>query len=246
MTTIVRVIDFETTGTEPTDEVIEYGFCDVVLPSSGSPPRITWVDDSIVRIKTKALSPVVLAVHHITVAQAQAEGVPWAQAQSALGSMFDKAEEGDRLFYAAHNAAFEKQFYNPPNTVWIDTYRVAMHLWPTAPSHSNQALRYYLDLDGTSKDFEAQDAMPAHRALPDAYVTAHMLMRMLADLNVDEMVDITNRPINLSEQPIKFGKHRDTLYKDLPRDYLRWMLGQDFDDDTKYTCREILGIKHPG
>ncbi len=47
---------------------------------------------------------------------------------------------------AAHRAAFEQRWCLPQLTGrarWICTYKCALRLWPDAPSHSNQGLRYW-------------------------------------------------------------------------------------------------------
>ena len=53
----------------------------------------------------------------------------------------------------------------------------------TVNKHSNQVLRYWLGLR-----LDADLAMPPHRAGPDAYVTAHLLLRMMALASVEQMI----------------------------------------------------------
>ena len=48
---------------------------------------------------------------------------------------------------AAHNADFETKFFEPMLPV-ICTYKAALRVWPDAPSHSNGALRYWLEDQG--------------------------------------------------------------------------------------------------
>lgn len=103
------------------------------------------------------------------------------------------------------------------------------------PSHSNQVLRYWLDLDRSS-GFDRAMAMPPHRALPDAYVTAHILIRLLKESTIEEMVGISSRPALLRR--IGFGKHKGLLFSEAPSDYLRWIVDKaEFDVDVTATAR---------
>lgn len=59
----LRVIDIETTGTEPPAEIIEFGFSDVVINDTGitvSPPK-SWLYRPLLGIP-----PETKAVHHLT------------------------------------------------------------------------------------------------------------------------------------------------------------------------------------
>ena len=47
---------------------------------------------------------------------------------------------------------------------------MALRVWPEAPRHSNQVLRYWRGMR-----LDHARAMPPHRAGPDAWVTAHIL-----------------------------------------------------------------------
>jgi len=219
---IARVIDFETTGT-PEDsaaEVIELGSVDVVLATR-----------SIERPWTSLASPqgpipaVTKAVHHITEADV-ADALP----VSELWDIFyDGCGPSDIL--VAHRAKFEQHFCDGGGRPWIDTYKVARVVWPDAPSHSNQVLRYWLDLQ-----LDPDQAYPPHRALPDAYVTAHLFVRLLDEKSVDEMVHISKFPALL--KIMNFGKHRGTTFEAAPIDYLEWIRDKsDMDEDTKFTAR---------
>ena len=85
--------------------------------------------------------------------------------------------------------------------------------------------------------------LPPHRALPDAWVTAHILNIMLTDHSVQKLVELTNTPIIMTG-PIKFGKHKGVDWKRVPKDYLAWMMRQkDFDSDSIFTAKHYLGVK---
>ncbi|MBV8067055.1 MAG: 3'-5' exonuclease [Candidatus Eremiobacteraeota bacterium] len=73
---------------------------------------------------------------------------------------------------AAHCAHFDLSFVGPSvGTQALCTMRLARAVFPEAPNHKNQTLRYYLGIDEIAgEDFEA------HRALSDAVVSAYVLI----------------------------------------------------------------------
>lgn len=145
-------------------------------------------------------------------------------------------EPGD--VFAAHNAQFEQAFFGGGDHRWICTMKCAKHLFPEAPSHSNQCLRYWLDVE---KQLDPERAMPPHRAGPDTYVTAHILARMVFARSVDQLIELTGAPVTLHK--VTFGKHRGLLWRDLPSDYLSWIaFKSDLGPDEKHTAKHYLGI----
>jgi exodeoxyribonuclease X len=147
--TVIRVIDFETTGTEPPAEVCEVGICDLDLEET---PRHRAPDYWMCGVKE--MPPEVRAVHHISLAECE-NAPPFDPAR-----MF--AQPCDAM--AAHNAEFETKFFESPVPV-ICTYKAALRVWPDAPSHSNGALRYWLEDQGKIQPDHAL-TQPAHRAGP--------------------------------------------------------------------------------
>ena len=101
---------------------------------------------------------------------------------------------------AAHRAAFEKRWCLPRlsgRARWICTWKCALRLWPDAPTHSNQGLRYWRRPAGLDR----ATGLPAHRAGPDAYVTAHHLRDMLALADVDQLLAWSAQPALLVRVP---------------------------------------------
>ena len=231
--TFVRVIDFETTGF-PEDEgaaVCEVGFVDLDLQTLEiSNEWQSFVDPC------RPIPPIARAVHHISdadVAGAQKFG----SVQISMGS----GTQGGIL--CAHNDRFERAFYDPDQRQWIDTYRCALRAWPDVPSHSNQSLRYLLDIDAES-DFDPNMAMPPHRALPDAYVTAFILRRLLHLRPVDRLIEISSQPALLVR--CGFGKYRGKTFKEVAASdpgYLRWLVDKsDMGEDVKFTAKYYLSV----
>lgn len=222
--TIIRVIDFETTGTEPPEaEVCEVGVCDLHLEDRRIDTPRSWL------CSVKAMPPEVRAVHHISLAECL--GNPPFEA----GDMF---REMDVQALAAHNSEFETKFFAAPLPV-ICTYKAALRVWPNAPSHSNGALRYWLEDQGKISPDQAM-TQPAHRAGPDAYVTAHILLALFdAGATGREMVAWTKEPRLLPTCPL--GKFRGKPWSEVEAGFLGWMLRQPtMEDDLKWNAqREI-------
>lgn len=212
--TILRVIDLETTGTAPPAEVIEFGRTDVIVGDGAVEVRRPL---SRLFKPLHGIPPETMAVHHITEANFT-DDTPVCTLEGLRLAVWG-GRSPDVL--VAHSCEFERQFVTEEATdalPWICTYKVALHVWPEAPRHSNQVLRYWRGLD-----LDPALAMPPHRAGPDAWVTAHILAELLKETSVDQMIDWTNEPKLLPRMP--FGKHRGLLWPDIPLDYLRWMVG---------------------
>ena len=129
-----------------------------------------------------------MAVHHLTEADFTAD-TPVCTPER-LQQVIRGCGRPDLL--VAHNCAFERLFLNaalPASLPWICTYKVALHVWPGAPRHSNQVLRYWRDLK-----LDPALAMPPYRAGQEAYVTVHLLTELLGLARVEQMVQSTNRP----------------------------------------------------
>lgn len=224
--TIIRVIDFETTGTDPVEgaKVCEVGTCDLHLESRVIERPADYL------CKVDAMPPEVRAVHHISLAECQ----PWRPFDA--DEMFARSNPADAI--AAHNAEFETKFFASPVPV-ICTYKAALRVWPEAPSHSNGALRYWLE-DAGKIEPDHSLTQPAHRAGPDAYVTAHILLALFdAGATVREMIAWTKEPRLLPTCPI--GKFRGQPWGEVEAGFLGWMLRQPtMEADLKWNAeREI-------
>lgn len=229
---IAAVVDFETTGfpEDEGSEIIEAARLDVDLTADGFPviAKSAW---STLCKPSGPIPPVTMAVHHI-MDEDVADAPPRTHA-------YQKLAEGltDDDVYVAHNAQFEQHFYSKRPQRWICTYRCALRAWPDAPAHTNQALRYWLKLP-----VDRKLADPAHRALPDCYVTAEILRLLLGMRPVERLVEISSQPALLVR--CNFGKHRGKTFKevaDADPQYLQWIVEKsDMDSDTKFTARHYL------
>lgn len=224
----IRVLDFETSGFPPSAGVLEVGFTDVgYLPDgryflSGTQTRLC---NPGFKINIEAM-----AVHHIT--EEMVKGLP--PAQQVLQELEGDAHEKGIEIWCAHNAKFEKAFFRPPQP-WICTYKCGTVLWPGSPKHTNQVLRYYLGVDA-----DPIRAEPAHRAGPDTYVTALLLIKALQARPIAELLALSESLLLL---PVcTFGKYKGMPWSEVPKDYLRWIIGnRDYtDENVKHTANYWL------
>ena len=120
--------------------------------------------------------------------------------------------------FAAHRAAFEQRYCRPQFTggaEWVCTWKCALRLWPQLPRFSNQMLRYLRRPEG----LDHQTGLPAHRALPDAYVTAHHLRDMLNAASLAQLLAWSREPGLLPRVPA--GPWRGKAWSELGVDDLR-------------------------
>jgi exodeoxyribonuclease X len=206
---IIRVVDCETTGLDPTEhKVIEIACVDMTY-SKGIADSISSFINPEREIPLSSM-----AVHHITnemVKDAPTIDAIWPSLRDGRGAF-------DAL--AAHNTKFDFSFLKTTSPT-LCSFRLARHLWPNLESHSNQYLRYYLKVDVAPE-------VPMHRALGDATVTALTLQKMLKVVVEEKGVNDLDALTKLVEQPLllgtcRFGKHNGQKWFDIPIDYLRWM-----------------------
>ncbi|RZJ00129.1 MAG: DNA polymerase III subunit epsilon [Brevundimonas sp.] len=224
----VRVIDLETAGTGASD-VCEIGWQDVVREGD-APWRVDDTRGSLLINPGRPISPDTMAIHHIL--DEQVAGAPFWTA-AAPGVL---RPEGGVLALAAHRAAFEQRFCTPRlagGAAWICTWKCALRLWPELPRFSNQMLRYLRRPEGLVHEL----GLPAHRALPDAYVTAHHLRDMLNQVSVDQLLAWSREPGLLPRVPS--GPDRGRAWSDLSAEALRVFVG-DRDQSLRFSAETEL------
>lgn len=221
---LIRVIDFETTGLPPDAAICEIGWCDLAV---GNGPTQLGATQTTLINPGRPIPIEAMAVHHIRDKDVAGAPTPTDGIKQIIGGVD---------VFAAHNAAFERAFFTGGETPWICTYRCGLRAWPESPSHSNQALRYFLGLELDDR------AMPPHRAGPDAYVTAHILRGLLGLQPIEQLITWTSEPALLIK--CGFGKHRGQKWADVPADYLEWLLRQrDMGEDIHHTARHHLRLR---
>lgn len=228
--TIIRVIDFETTGFKPPEaEVCEVGWTTLDLESRAIEASVSFF------CSVRAMPPEARAVHHISTSDCK-DMAPF----DREGILTDGIAA-----YAAHNAEFELQFFTP-NVPMICTYKAALRVWPDAPGHSNGCLRYWLEDNGKIAALDDADTQPAHRAGPDSYVTAHILTALFNEgITGRDMVAWTKEPALLPRCPL--GKFRGKSWPEVDAGFLGWMLRQaDMDEGLKWNAQREIARRSGG
>lgn len=270
--TTLSIIDTETTGDGPTDQVLELAV--VTIPQAlytGLPSEIArWT--TLIR-PTVPVDVRARAVHHVTDAMLadswtmaellERRGLPELRLPNDLIDNGDGGRGGE-LVVVAHNLEFDqrmlRQSIDPALrgggsvefSRKICTWRCAMHLWKDAPSHKLQVLRYWLGLD---EDFIALRGTPhqPHRALYDANVCAALLLHMLTFNTVKHLEHLTSSPVLLGT--VRFGEHEGKPWSQVPAGYLDWVIrgGPEkprvegrrkvgWDSDTLHTARHWRAV----
>lgn len=233
----IRVIDFETTGIEPPHQVIEMEYCDYEV-ETGS------ISDPVSRLfHVSQNPPETRAIHHIRTSDIPIDAVPF----DPFSHIFSDADTSAINFFAAHNAAFEMKFMGDMgHRHMICTYKSALRVWPDAPSHSNNGLRYWLEDQGKIS-VTHEKAMPPHRAGPDAYVTAHLLKALFADgATGKDMVAWTREPAALPTCPIG-DPWRGKKWSEVDHGFLTWMINKaGMEDDYKWNAKRELERRNNG
>ena len=222
---IVRVIDLETAGNGPTD-VCEIGWQDVVRDADGRWAVSQASRGALFVNPGRPISPDTMAVHHIL-----DEMVATADYWKSVAPVVLRPDPGV-LALAAHRASFEQRFCTPAlsgGADWICTWKCALRLWPELPRFSNQMLRYQRRPQGLVHAL----GLPAHRALPDAYVTAHHLRDMLNTVPLQTLLDWSRDPGLLPRVPA--GPDRGRAWPILSDEALD-RLTHDRDQDVRFTA----------
>lgn len=225
----VRVVDIETTGTDPeSDAIVEIASVDV------KPDRTIDNQRCVLVCPPLPIPPQASAVHHLL-----DEDVTGCL---PLRDVLDQFTGADA--YVAHNCAFEKDFLGvhftttptgvPPT--WICTYKCALRIWPEAKSHSNQALRYQL---GAANPFGIdRKTLVPHRALSDAIVTAAIFVELLKHARWSQLALWSNEPA--LHTVLGFGKYRGQRYDEVARTdarYLEWVRDKsELDEAAKHSA----------
>lgn len=248
--TIIRVIDLETNGPTPDrDEfgVCEIGYTDVVATNTDLAGNgIDWiVRDGRSRLVNPGspMTPETMAVHHIVDADL-ADADPW---KPVMRSFVRQARKDGVIAFGAHSSSMEELWIHPDwwdgeePLPWVCSYKSALRVWPDAPGHGNQVLRYanaYPDLDRAK-------AHPVHRAGPDSYVTAFHIAKLLNDgTALEQMIEWTKEPALTVRCYLGDWRNdgKGTPWPEVDTSMLMWILDKGFHDkpDIRFTAEYHL------
>lgn len=224
------VIDLETTSREPEEaHIIEWAAVVLEPEWFGAGGRAEHT--GLVRPPIP-IPPETSAVHHIIDADVAAAPC-WDVESRKLISLLTAG-----TIAVAHSADNDRSFLAQtplPEVPWLCTYKAALRVWPDAPAHSNEALRYYLGF-GTGR----RGAQAPHSALHDAQVTALILGELLKQAKLDDMLAWTKELALLPRCPI--GAYRGLPWPEVPADFLEWILykARDMREDIKFCAKTEL------
>ena len=203
------LVDTETTGISAEDKVCEMAFVEI--------------DDAfnVVRSGNSLINP----------------GIPINYAASAVNGITDvmvkdaptledyMLSEGSPLrgevTLIAHNLDFDFRFlkqYTDDGVGKLCTLKCARVLYPDAANHKQGTLAAMLGIEVAREK--------AHSADGDLDVLAKLLKCLCRDAGTDlyGLLEVQKRPRPITK--IAFGKHKGKLLKDLPKDYVYWLLNK--------------------
>jgi len=224
---LIRVIDVETTGLDPAiHRVCEIACVDVVVNEEKL--------NSLVKVERGEMwSSLVNPGHEIPPQASAIHNIIDEMVKDApmMPNLYPRIKAGPPDYFCAHNNRFDEKFVKVGP--WLDTYRIALWLWPSAPEHKLATLRYWLKLNLTN---DWNDRKRSHSALWDAYVCAAVLRRaFMIGATIEQMVEVSSQPALLRR--FRFGKWAGKPIDEIDRGYLDWMLSQkDMDDDSRHTA----------
>ncbi len=226
----VYAIDFETTGVDPkTCEPLEvaiysslnYSMSQLIKPSGAIPAETS-------------------AIHHIVAEDVEFEA-SWSDVRAFIQQELLKRSNGVVPVLVAHNADYEKAIISRGDipfipVQWICTYKCALRVWPDAPSHKNEVLRYWLKL-GSNRGRKI--IQTPHSALHDAIVTYLLFTELSGRATLEQLIEWTEEPANIPRVPM--GKHFGQKWEEVPAPYLDWCVKQiDMRDDVKHAAKKEL------
>lgn len=241
------MFDFESSHETPAEGgLVEIAYCDLVSTGTDlvGEPALWEVAGGKGRLCNPgvAIPPDTSAIHQIIDEDVAAEPF-W---QSLLASIIKRSREDGVMAFAGFGMRFEALWMHPDwrlDTPLVCVYKAALRIWPESPLHSNMGLRYWRRPEGLDR----ATALPAHRAYPDAYVTAFHLRDMLnSGTPLHSMIEWTKVPALTIR--CRIGDYRNggrgTPWADVETSMLRWILNkQSFDEDTVFTAEHHLALR---
>jgi exodeoxyribonuclease X len=210
------ILDTETTGKNDPILLIEAAWLKVEDVRT-----LSIIDTFSQRYKpSKPIETGAMAVHHIF--DEELNGCP----ASDTFRLPDDVE-----YLVGHNIDYDWGVIGKPPVKRICTLAIARKLWPDADSHSQSALLYRF---ATDRERVRNALKSAHSAESDVRF-CRMILRK-------EVASMPQQPASwealweFSEQAripevMPFGKHYGVPIRDLPKDYVRWALGNLSDMD---------------
>jgi len=162
-----------------------------------------------------------------------------------------KSEIADGCIVIGHNVKFDLSVLSNygidvPDGQYIDTMRVAKHVYSDNDEIESWSLQYLRYALGVQKDIEDTGfEIKAHDAGSDVIVTHLLLLKLVGKVMSGWSGDTTHNLISLTKQPVKvkklnFGKYKGKHISQLPyidKQYLSWLSNNAEDEDVRYTAK---------
>ena len=203
----IIIADVESTGLGREDEVCELAFIE------GDHDLLVLNEFQSLIKPSGPIKAEASAASHIT-----NEMVADAPAMAEVLAGFPE-EYFSNVLIIGHNCRFDYRMLAPhwDITALLCTMVTARRVYPNAPNYKLQTLRYWLGLDVEGG---------AHRAMEDVITTYELLDRLIFDSKQDllAMIEENARFAEEYANTIQFGKHKGKHVKDLPAQYVTWLL----------------------
>lgn len=155
-------------------------------------------------------------IHHISDDMVK-DAPPFSQ----VAPKFIEFCKGNTVLIAHNNDSFDKHFLfhefsrndlRMPAWKFFDTLKWARKYRPDLPRHSLQYLREIFGIEANN----------AHRALDDVIMLEKVFSMMIDDLDFETIYRLIYEQES-DRLRMPFGKHKGTLLKDMPGDYVKWL-----------------------
>lgn len=209
---IAYIVDTETTDKEKA-EVIELAALEVInATDTGAFFAQRYLPQGEIRFGA-------MATHHILMEDLYGMP-PSAQARTDLPAM---------QYMIGHNIDFDWKMLGQPQVKRICTLALSRYVWPKLDSHSLSALIYAHSSD---KREARERVRNAHSAEVDVRNNFWLLGLLMAELGIDSW-DALWHASEEARIPtlMPFGKHRGQPISAVPRDYVKWYMGQADKDE---------------
>ncbi len=179
-----------------------------------------------------------IAIHHIT--DDMVKGKP--KIQEVLPKIFEFVGRSIIVGHGITNdisflCAAAKQNQVPCRLAshpYFDTLRLA-RLYGESPTNSLEKLRQHFNI--------AEEG--AHRAMNDVIVNIEVFKYLCQRFKTTEQVtERLKNPILLKTMPL--GKHKGRPFNEIPVEYLRWAVNQNFDQDLLFSLKTELKKRKTG
>lgn len=128
-------------------------------------------------------------------------------------------------YMVGHSVDYDWKVLGCPDIKRICTLALSRWVWPEADSHSLSALMYML---ASNRQAARERIKHAHGAVVDVNMTADLLFEIMKARKIEWNPEGLWVASELARIPTRmpFGKHKGEPIKDLPKDYINWVLRQ--------------------